>query len=141
MGLGVLREMFPEVPIVCTTATATAITIAETARVLKLDRHFILLRGPVDRSNIKLTVMDKAALGEKGVYGKIWDLLNWEYQEGSGIIYCHSRKLTPSLPPLLLPSPHFPISSFPSSTSSYSFSAPPPPPIPPTKFIPSHLFY
>ena len=83
--LGVLREHFPDVPLVALTATADAQTREDIVRVLGLDKATRYVTG-FDRPNIRYTVLEK----HKPFDQLVRFLLNRRSQ--AGIIYALSRK-------------------------------------------------
>ncbi len=87
--LSLLRNLYPEVPIMAVTATATEEIIDDICEQLLLIKPKIF-RASFDRPNISIEVTQKGY-----AEGKIRDLLNetFDYgQQGSAIIYCYSRK-------------------------------------------------
>lgn len=91
--LGVLREKFPEVPILALTATADKITRNDIIKQLHIDdcQTFI---SSFDRPNLSLDVKRGFSANDK--IQIILSVINRHYGE-SGIIYCLSRKSTEQL--------------------------------------------
>lgn len=91
--LGVLREMFPNIPIVALTATADKVTRQDILEQLHLNgaRMFI---SSFDRPNLSLDV--KRGLGAREKQRVILDFIG-RHQNDCGIIYCLSRKNTEAL--------------------------------------------
>jgi ATP-dependent DNA helicase RecQ len=85
LGLHVLKEHFPQVPVMALTATADARTREEIVTRLQLNNPRRLIEG-FDRPNIHYTVMIKLDARRQ--------LLNFlaGHQRQSGIVYCMSRK-------------------------------------------------
>ncbi len=82
--LNMLREHFPQVPMIALTATADVTTRKDILLQLALNDPFILLDS-FDRPNIRLTLADKYK-GEQQVYRYI------KQRKGdAGIVYCNSR--------------------------------------------------
>lgn len=84
MALGQLKHFFPGVPVMGLTATADAATRADILQQLNLQQPFVY-QGSFDRPNIRYTQIQK--------YKPLDQLERYiREQEGSGIIYCNSRK-------------------------------------------------
>lgn len=85
--LGVLKKIFPQVPIVALTATATEKVRQDIIRHLNIPkaRPFI---SSFDRENLSIKVVNK-----KKAFSKLVHLLD-DYRKESVIIYCFSRKET-----------------------------------------------
>ncbi|HEY2793135.1 MAG TPA: RecQ family ATP-dependent DNA helicase, partial [Micromonosporaceae bacterium] len=85
LGLSVLHELWPDVPRIALTATATEATHAEIATRLKLDdaRHFV---ASFDRPNITYRIVPKSEPRKQ-----LLDLLRTEHAGDAGIVYCLSR--------------------------------------------------
>ncbi|RDV25517.1 DNA helicase RecQ [Alteromonas aestuariivivens] len=82
-ALGLIKQRFPQVPVIGLTATADSATQADIVTQLHLDTPYIF-KGSFDRPNIRYRVMPKYKAFDQVVsYVK--------RQEGSGIIYCNSR--------------------------------------------------
>ncbi len=84
-ALGVLRERFPEVPLVALTATADTQTREDIVRVLGLGRAHRHISG-FDRPNIRYTVLEKHK-----PFDQLMRFLATR-REQSGIVYALSRK-------------------------------------------------
>ncbi|KAJ6645586.1 ATP-dependent DNA helicase Q1 [Pseudolycoriella hygida] len=88
--LGALKQMFPEVPILGVTATATSKVIVDVQKMLNI-RNCLILKAPFNRPNLYYHVMEKPS--EKvEVYNLISDLLKGRFAGKSGIIYTFSIK-------------------------------------------------
>jgi ATP-dependent DNA helicase RecQ len=85
LGLAVLRERFPGVPLVALTATATKATRAEIASRLHLTqaRQFV---ASFDRPNIQYRIAPK-----NDPRRQLLELLRTEHAGDSGIVYCLAR--------------------------------------------------
>ena len=85
LGLAVLRERFPGVPVIALTATATQATRAEIATRLHLaqGRQFV---ASFDRPNISYRIVPK-----NDPRRQLLELLRTEHAGDSGIVYCLAR--------------------------------------------------
>ena len=85
-----LRKLFPQVPLIALTATATSKVRDDIITQLKLQKAKVFVSG-FNRPNLHLKVIEK-----KGAYSKLVTLLK-KYQGESVIVYCFSRKDTEKL--------------------------------------------
>jgi ATP-dependent DNA helicase RecQ len=85
LGLAVLRERFPGVPLIALTATATQATRAEIVSRLHLAqaRQFV---ASFDRPNIQYRIV-----GKNDPRRQLLELLRTEHAGDSGIVYCLAR--------------------------------------------------
>jgi ATP-dependent DNA helicase RecQ len=85
LGLAVLRDRFPGVPLIALTATATQATRTEIAARLGLAeaRHFV---ASFDRPNITYRIVPK-----NDPRRQLLELLRTEHAADSGIVYCLTR--------------------------------------------------
>src|SRR5215467_10319694 len=85
LGLSVLRERWPQVPLIALTATATQATRAEIASRLHLTqaRHFV---ASFDRPNIQYRIVPK-----NDPKKQLLALLHTEHSGHAGIVYCLTR--------------------------------------------------
>lgn len=83
--LGILRETFPNIPMIALTATAEAHTRQDILKLLKLPPERSFVSG-FDRPNIRYTVLEKNKPAEQ--------LLAFlkQHEGEAGIVYCLSRK-------------------------------------------------
>jgi ATP-dependent DNA helicase RecQ len=88
--LGLLRDRFPEVPVIALTATADKTPQRDIIKQLKLKSENVFVSS-FDRANLNLKV--KRGLGEKDKLKEIVQFIKLK-KEQSGIIYCLSRKGT-----------------------------------------------
>lgn len=91
--LGVLREHYPDVPMVALTATADKVTRADILKQLHLEDAQVFVSS-FDRPNLSLDVRRWLAGKEK--YSTLLHFIR-RHEEQSGIIYCLSRKNTDNL--------------------------------------------
>lgn len=90
--LGILREHFPQVPIMALTATADSITRRDIIKQLHLDgKEYI---SSFDRPNLSLSVMAESMKADKM---RIVLRFIQQHPNEAGIIYCLSRKNTETL--------------------------------------------
>jgi ATP-dependent DNA helicase RecQ len=82
--LGQLKQQFPNVPVVGLTATADIATRSDIIQQLNLFDPFVF-KGSFDRPNIRYNQLIKYKATEQAIRFV-------KQQEGSGIIYCNSRK-------------------------------------------------
>lgn len=82
--LGQLKSQFPHVPVMGLTATADLATRADIAQQLQLEQPFTF-KGSFDRPNIRYNQVTKYKATDQAVSFV-------KQQDGSGIIYCNSRK-------------------------------------------------
>ena len=91
--LNILRDRFPEVPIIALTATADKITKTDIVSRLHLS-HPQLFISSFDRPNLSLDV--KRGYSAKDKFRTIMNIIE-RHQHESGIIYCLARKTTEKL--------------------------------------------
>ena len=82
-ALGLLKQRFPDIPVIGLPATADAATQADILVQLNLNDPFVY-KGSFDRPNIRYRVMAKYK-----AFDQVRDYV--KQQDGSGIIYCNSR--------------------------------------------------
>ncbi len=86
-NLGILKKLFPGVPLIALTATATAKVRQDILHHLNIPRARPFVSG-FDRENLHIRVVDK-----KKAFPKLVWLLE-DYRQESAIVYCFSRKET-----------------------------------------------
>lgn len=84
-NLRILKEIFPEIPVIALTATATKKVRADIVNQLSLDNPRIFISS-FNRKNLNLIVMEK-----KKTFNKILELVK-RHKDESVIIYCFSRR-------------------------------------------------
>jgi ATP-dependent DNA helicase RecQ len=86
-NLGLLKKLFPQVPVIALTATATEKVREDIVRHLNLTKAKVFISS-FNRDNLNLRVVSK-----KQAFPKLVHLLQ-KYKNDSVIIYCYSRKET-----------------------------------------------
>ncbi len=95
--MGILHQLFPQVPIIALTATADKITREDIIKQLHLNQPRIFISS-FDRPNLSLTV--KRGYQQKEKSKAILDFIA-RHPGGSGIIYCMSRSKTETVAQML----------------------------------------
>ena len=95
--LGILREMFPRIPIIALTATADKLTRQDIVKQMRLREPRIFISS-FDRPNLSLTV--KRGYQQKEKSKAILDFIE-RHRGESGIIYCMSRNKTETVAQML----------------------------------------
>lgn len=85
--LSELRQLYPAVPIMCLTATATRTVQNDVLNILKLKQVKTFIRG-FNRPNIKYEVLSKTS---RFMVKEISELIKRKFFKKSGIIYCLCR--------------------------------------------------
>lgn len=86
MELGVLKQMYPDIPVLALTATADEKTRADISVQLKMDNPNIFISS-FDRPNISYKITDRV-----NEVKQLKDFINSEHKEDTGIVYCLSRR-------------------------------------------------
>lgn len=81
-----LRKKFPDISILCTTATATTATLTDIRKTFDMPNCFVI-KGNLTRLNLQYFVKQKTFEYQK----EIIDLLHGEFKDKTGIIYCLTR--------------------------------------------------
>lgn len=95
--LGILRDMFPQTPIIALTATADKLTRQDIVKQMRLRDPRIFISS-FDRPNLSLTV--KRGYQQKEKSKAILDFIG-KHRGESGIIYCMSRNKTETVAQML----------------------------------------
>ena len=86
--LRMLKELFPTVPVLALTATATRGVLQDVLNILHIPRA-ITFRGSFNRHNLKYSVRKET---KKDVIPCVSDLIKANYKNKCGIVYCFSKK-------------------------------------------------
>lgn len=90
--LNVLTNLFPGVPILGLTATATAHVLTDVQKILNL-QGCLIIKSTFNRPNLFYNIMDKPS-SQEDCLTVLEKLLKYRYKDESGIIYAHSIKDT-----------------------------------------------
>ncbi|CRL07154.1 CLUMA_CG020147, isoform A [Clunio marinus] len=93
--LGTLKSLFPKIPIIGVTATASRRVIIDVQKMLNI-RGCLVLNAPFNRPNLFYGVIEKPNEND-AVYDLLSNLLKIRYKNKSGIIYTFSIKDTETL--------------------------------------------
>ena len=85
--LGLLRELFPNVPIMALTATANKPVIKNIIDRLGMKNH-VFLQGSFNRPNLHYDIRPKT----RGIINDIASFIRTRHPNQTGIIYCFSRQ-------------------------------------------------
>ncbi|PVG02844.1 ATP-dependent DNA helicase [Serendipita vermifera] len=88
LALGELRTLYPRVPIMALTATATHNDVEDIITRLKMRKDCVRLQQSFNRPNLSYSVVPKT----KGVNNDIGDWIKANYPRATGVIYCLSTK-------------------------------------------------
>lgn len=86
MELGILKQLFPEVPILALTATADEKTRADISIQLKMNNPQIFISS-FDRPNISYKITDRI-----NEVKQLKDFIDSNHKDDTGIVYCLSRR-------------------------------------------------
>lgn len=95
LTLSILREEFPDIPILALTATATSNTLKDCIQSLKMNNDTLLFVQSINRPNLFYEVRKKEAKVDD--IKTITNLLMTRFFNKSGIIYCQTKKITEML--------------------------------------------
>ena len=87
-----MKKLFPDVPIIGTTATATEKVILDVKKMLNI-RDCLTMTAPFNRPNLYYHVLEKPSEKQE-VYNLLAKLLKKRYSGETGIIYTFSIKET-----------------------------------------------
>ncbi|KAF4519491.1 hypothetical protein B566_EDAN010100 [Ephemera danica] len=93
--LGVLRDMFPNTPIIGLTATASNKVTTDVQKILSLQGSLVL-RAPFNRPNLYYEIRTKSSVQNEWL-DEVASLLKNEFKDQTGIIYAFSIKDTEDL--------------------------------------------
>ncbi len=85
-----MKRLFPNVPILGLTATATQPVIDDIKKILNLDKA-VLFKSSFNRPNIFYEVRKKPSNHEECI-DQISNLIKFKFPQQSGIVYCFSQK-------------------------------------------------
>ena len=85
-----LKNRFPDVPIIALTATATEDVIADVKKILRIERA-VDFKSPFNRPNLHYSVLPKHDKNEQ-VLSDMAALIHAQYANATGIVYCFSKK-------------------------------------------------
>ncbi|MEA3296079.1 MAG: ATP-dependent DNA helicase RecQ [Patescibacteria group bacterium] len=91
-NLKCLKTLFPKTPIIALTATATPIVQKDIVKQLSLENAKIFIDS-FNRKNLSFFILQKTA---NTAFNRLVNLLQ-EYEQGSAIIYCFSRRDTENI--------------------------------------------
>lgn len=90
LKLNSIRKMFPKIPIMALTATATKKVVMDIGEILSLN-DVKIFKNSFFRKNLNIIVKNKNKIKEIDVNSDTLDILKTNYEGKSGIIYCYSR--------------------------------------------------
>jgi len=88
--LSILRKLFPTVPILAVTATATPQVLRDVTHILQMS-NVEFFKSPFNRLNLFYRVQHKPASLDDAV-SAVWIFITERHSGQSGIIYCYSQK-------------------------------------------------
>ncbi|CAG5051766.1 unnamed protein product [Parnassius apollo] len=88
--LGILSNMFPNVPILGLTATATAHVLNDVQKILNI-QGCLVIKSTFNRPNLFYKILEKPT-SQEGCISILEKLLKYRYKDESGIIYTNSIK-------------------------------------------------
>ncbi|KAF7701654.1 ATP-dependent DNA helicase Q-like 4A [Cucumispora dikerogammari] len=84
--LGILKKLYPNIPIVALTATATPVVMNDIISVLKIQPK--IFQSSFNRPNLKYKIIERTSTTETDMVS----FINTNYPNACGIIYCLSKK-------------------------------------------------
>lgn len=88
--LGVMKNLFPNVPVLGLTATATMDVINDIKKILRMPKC-ILFKSSFNRPNLYYEVREKPSNNEECMT-EIANLIKNKFPQQSGIVYCFSQR-------------------------------------------------
>ncbi len=88
--LGIMKNMFPNVPILGLTATATQVIIEDIKKILNIPKC-VLFKASFNRPNIYYEVRNKPSDNEQCMT-EIANVIRQQFPNQSGIVYCFSQR-------------------------------------------------
>uniref|UniRef100_A0A6B2KXX8 ATP-dependent DNA helicase n=1 Tax=Arcella intermedia TaxID=1963864 RepID=A0A6B2KXX8_9EUKA len=88
--LKLIKQRFPETPILAMTATATKKVILDILETLQISKDCVKFNSSFNRPNLLYQIKPKGA--KKNAIKDIADFINSTYKNKSGIIYCFSKR-------------------------------------------------
>jgi ATP-dependent DNA helicase Q1 len=88
--LSILRKLFPTVPILAVTATATPQVLRDVTDILQIS-NVEFFKSPFNRPNLFYRVQHKPASLDDAI-ASVWTFITERHSGQSGIIYCYSQK-------------------------------------------------
>lgn len=89
--LGILKQHFPNVPLIAVTATASNKVREDCCRILRLGTNYQFFRSSANRPNLNYSVKVKPE-GQDKVVKDMSDFIQEHHKNHSGIIYTFSKK-------------------------------------------------
>ena len=89
LRLGQLKLDFPTIPIIALTATANAMVMQDTVRLLKLSDNCVTVKLSFDRPNLRYSVVKKTSYTK--ALDQLVEYISKRDPSDSGIVYCLSR--------------------------------------------------
>lgn len=90
LNLDMLKPRFPNVPLLCLSATATIKVKDDTVDRLRIKNDVVHFQSSFNRPNLVYEIRDKKTF--KSINDDLVQLLRTRFKNKSGIIYCISRK-------------------------------------------------
>ena len=90
LRLNMLKQEFPSVPILALTATANALVMEDTSKLLRLSPNCATVKLSFDRPNLRYSVVKKTSFGK--AIESLVEFISKRDSAESGIVYCLSRQ-------------------------------------------------
>ncbi|KAK3583264.1 hypothetical protein CHS0354_011151 [Potamilus streckersoni] len=88
--LGIMKRQFPQVPILCLTATATSKVLEDVKKILNIPNCYVF-KASFNRPNLYYEVREKSGVQTEAM-DEIYKLIQNQFPNQSGIVYCFSKK-------------------------------------------------